>query len=397
MNEIGRAFGKTTGIFLALAVACVLTKSAWAQAPVPRPDVSDFEKRLAKINAQINDAKSKINEAKKKESGILATLANLELTKKLLRSELASCNIQLEKTNIELASMRSDINRLKDCLEKERQSIEKTLVTLYKFGRLDFLQFMLRADNIDSVFAENKHLALLAQYQEKVISGFQETLAELTAVEARLESKKSEISGIIRAAREKEIELEAEERANRDFVREVQRNRKTHEATLNELKESAGQLQILIKKIINQEWTLPYPFVPLYDIKGKLPWPLRGRIITRFGLQKHPHFNTTTLNNGIEIAPQKNASIIQAIHAGKVVYADYFEGYGNLLIVDHGMTYYSLYGHCSEFMVSPGDIIKAEQPIALVGDSGSLKGRCLYFEIRFKTKALDPLKWLNRR
>jgi len=103
------------------------------------------------------------------------------------------------------------------------------------------------------------------------------------------------------------------------------------------------------------------------------------------------------LNNGIEIAPQKNASIIQAIHAGKVVYADYFEGYGNLLIVDHGMTYYSLYGHCSEFMVSPGDIIKAEQPIALVGDSGSLKGRCLYFEIRFKTKALDPLKWLNRR
>lgn len=397
MIETCRAFRKTAEIFLILSFACVLTQSAWAQASAPRPDVADFEKRLEKINAQINGLKSKINEAKKKESGFLARLANLELTKKLLRSELARCNIQLEKTNRELVSMRSDINRLRGRLEKERQSIEKTLVTLYKFGRLDFLQFMLRADNIDSVFAENKHLALLAQYQEKVISGFQATMAELTAAEARLESKKTEISEIIRAAQDKRKELEAEERANREFVREIQRNRKTHEATLNELKESAGQLQVLIKKIINQEWTLPYPFVPLYDIKGRLSWPLQGRIITQFGLQKHPHFNTTTLNNGIEIAPRKNVSIIQAIHAGKVVYADYFEGYGNLLIIDHGMTYYSLYGHCSEFMVSMGDIIKAEQPIALVGDSGSIKGRCLYFEIRFKTKALDPLKWLKRR
>jgi septal ring factor EnvC (AmiA/AmiB activator) len=103
------------------------------------------------------------------------------------------------------------------------------------------------------------------------------------------------------------------------------------------------------------------------------------------------------MNNGIEIAPLKNDTTVRSVHAGKVAYADYFQGYGNLIIIDHGMTYYSLYGHCAEFLVNKGDWITAGQPIALAGDSGSLAGLSLYFEIRFKTKPLNPLQWLSRR
>ena len=67
------------------------------------------------------------------------------------------------------------------------------------------------------------------------------------------------------------------------------------------------------------------------------------------------------------------------------------------LIIDHGMSYYSLYGHCADFLVNKGDPVKGEQPIAMVGDIGSLKGATLYFEIRYKTKPLNPLQWLKRR
>ena len=98
-----------------------------------------------------------------------------------------------------------------------------------------------------------------------------------------------------------------------------------------------------------------------------------------------------------EISPAPGKSLVLAIHGGKVVYADYFQGYGNLLIVDHGMTYYTLYGHCAEFLAAVGEMVRAGQPLAVVGDSGSLKGECLYFEVRYKTKALDPLQWLRRR
>jgi septal ring factor EnvC (AmiA/AmiB activator) len=102
------------------------------------------------------------------------------------------------------------------------------------------------------------------------------------------------------------------------------------------------------------------------------------------------------MNNGIEISAEKDTPV-KAIHDGFVVYCDYFRGYGNLIIIDHGLAYYSLYGHCSDFLVEKGDIVRTGQPIALVGDSDSLVGPALYFELRFKTKPLNPLKWLKRR
>jgi len=152
-----------------------------------------------------------------------------------------------------------------------------------------------------------------------------------------------------------------------------------------------------MNRIIAQEWVLPPAWVPLNERRGKLAWPLEGRVITAFGYEKHPDFKTVVQNKGIEISPGKDKSLILSIHPGKVVYADYFQGYGNLLIVDHGMTYYTLYGHCSEFLAAVGDMVRSGQPVAVVGDTGSLKGECLYFEIRYKTRALDPLQWLKRR
>ncbi len=152
-----------------------------------------------------------------------------------------------------------------------------------------------------------------------------------------------------------------------------------------------------MNKIMTQEWVLPFAFVPLYEVKGRLPWPVDGRVITRFGFERHPSFRTVVENKGVEIAPDEPEARVRTVHGGKVVYADYFQGYGNLLIVDHGMTYYTLYGHCAEFLAAVGDMVEAGQPVAVAGDTGSLKGECLYFEVRFKTRALDPLQWLKRR
>jgi septal ring factor EnvC (AmiA/AmiB activator) len=363
----------------------------------PRQDVSEFEKRIAKLNQQIRDIKAKIQEGEKKESSILSTLSRIGLTKKLIRSELAANAVVLERTNGELKALRDDkAHRLAD-LEKEKQSIEKTLVTLYKFGRFDFLKFALKAENTESFFTESKHLTFLARTQETIISGYLAALAELGATERRLEAKRKEAADLILASEAKKRELEAEEKKNRDLIAEVKRSRKSYEQTLEELAESAKQLQVLLKKIVDEAYSLPFSFVPLYEKKGKIPWPIQGPIITAFGLQKHPRFNTITQNNGIEIAPNKERAVIQSVHPGRIVYADVFEGYGNLIIIDHGMAYYSLYGHCSEFLAAKGDAVKAGQPIALVGDSGSLNGECLYFELRFKTKALDPLQWLKGR
>ena len=103
------------------------------------------------------------------------------------------------------------------------------------------------------------------------------------------------------------------------------------------------------------------------------------------------------MNNGIEIAPREGDPEVRAVHGGKIAYADHFQGYGNLIILDHGLTYYSLYGHLAEFLVRKGDYVKAGQAIGVAGDTGSMVGVSVYFEIRYKTKPVDPLQWLSRR
>lgn len=368
-----------------------------AQPAASSQSVSDFEQRLTRINGQIQSLKARIEAEARKESSVLSSLARINLNKSLVQKELAAQNIELERARADLAATQAGIRVIRSRIDRERESIERTLVTLYKFGRLDFFQFLLQARDIATYASESKHLSLLARRQEEVVSDFLRSLEELRSAEAALESKQRDLAEMTRAANLKKQELETEARKSATLVQEIRKNRQTYNQALEELSDSAEQLQTMMNKIISQEWVLPAAFVPLYERRGKLPWPLEGKVITAFGFERHPDFQTMVMNKGVEISPARDKSLILAVHTGKVVYADYFQGYGNLLIVDHGMTYYSLYGHCAEFLAAVGDMVRAGQPVAVVGDSGSLKGECLYFEVRYKTKALDPLQWLKRR
>lgn len=375
-----------------LAVAVLLLPLGRAGA---QEDISEFEKRLAKINQEIRVLRTRIDDLNSQESGLLSQLGQIALTKKLIRNELAALTLRREKLAEELATTRQTIASLRPKLDRERRSIEKTLVSLYKYGRLNFLQFVLEAESMNAVFSESRHLTTLAQYQQDVIASYLKTLNELRQAENTQEKQSAEVAALINEAEEKKQEFEAQEVKNRALVGEIRRNRKSYEQALEEQKERAGQLQSLMEKLASQEIVLPFRFIPLYEQKGKLSWPIAGRVVSRFGIERH--LNTSTMNNGIEIAPSQESAVIRAVHPGKVVFADFFQGYGNLLIVDHGMNYYTLYGHCDEFMIGKGAFVREGQPIALAGDIGSLKGISLYFEIRHKTKPLDPLQWLKRR
>ena len=377
-------------IGISIILMIIISLDAYSQ-----QDVSKFQERLAKISQQIEQLRLKIEEEEKKESTTLSQLERIGFNKGLIKKEISLYAIQLEKANRELSSLNKSIPELEAKLDEEKQSIEKILITTYKFGKFNFLQFMLQAENVGALISENKNLTLLAQYQGKIISNYMENLDQLETAEKELQTKKKEASRLIKNAQKKRKELQTQERKNRDLITEIKKNKKLHLQTIEELKVRAQQLLILIEKLLKEEISFPINLIPLYEKKGKLPWPIEGKVTTEFGLQRHPQFKTTTMNNGIEISPRKNYVIVRAIHPGKVVYSDYFQGYGNLIIVDHGMSYYSLYGHCSDILVKKGDLVKAEHPIALVGDIGSFEGDSVYFEIRFKTKPLNPLQWLK--
>lgn len=360
-------------------------------------DISVYRKRLDKIEQERTYLRQQIRKLDKKKTSVLSQLDKIGFEKKLIQNNIARYNLQVTKANSESATIQKQIFRLTTTLEEEQDSVAKILVTLYKFGNLNYLDFIFRATDVTDLMAESKHLTLLAQYQDRIVLSYLQTLNELKETEEKLEAKKKEVESLISRARQKKKELDTQEKSHRVFIRRVNQDRKTHLKTLDELKVRADQLQKLIDGMIREKSTLPFTVIPLYEKKGSLPWPTNGKIVTNFGIERHPKFLTETQNNGIEISTNKEA-VVTAVHPGKVVYADYFQGfYGNLIIIDHGLAYYSMYGHCSNFKVQKGDIVNVGQPIARVGDTGSFKGTALYFQINFKTEPQDPLQWLKRR
>ncbi len=360
-------------------------------------DVSEYKKRLADISQQIDQLKQRIKDEEKKETTFLSELDRIGFNKNLIRKEISLYTMQLGNTNRELHSIQRQIPRLKAKLDDEKESTEKILVTMYKYGKFNPLQFMLQAKDMGTLVSESKNLTLLAQYQNKLISNYLETLSQLKDAESTLEEKKKESSNLIWKTKKKRQELDVQERKQKALINEIKENKKMHLQALEDLNQRAEQLQRLIEKLLKDEISFPMLIVPLYEQRGKLPWPIEGAVVSTFGRQVHPQFRTVTFNNGIEISPQKNQTVVKSIHPGKVVVCDYLKGFGNVIIIDHGMSFHSIYGHCAEFLVKNGDLVKTGQPIAIAGDTGSLEGVTLYFQITSKAKPIDPLKWLRRR
>jgi septal ring factor EnvC (AmiA/AmiB activator) len=118
--------------------------------------------------------------------------------------------------------------------------------------------------------------------------------------------------------------------------------------------------------------------------------------VAAFGPEVHPRFGTEVLRRGVDIEAAEGAPI-RAVFAGIVLYRGWLRGYGNLIVLDHGEGYYTLYAHASEILVDDGDAVRAGQRIARVGDTGSVEGPRLYFEVRYQGRAEDPQAWLRRR
>lgn len=131
------------------------------------------------------------------------------------------------------------------------------------------------------------------------------------------------------------------------------------------------------------------------EYQGLLKMPVNGTISSAYGKYKEPNSGATAFKNGIEIAA-KRGTPVKAVFDGETAFSDWLTGFGRVVILSHGNSYYTVYGYLEELMVSEGDAIEAGQTIATVGDSGSISGSVLYFEVRYKGNPLNPLDWIEK-
>ena len=160
------------------------------------------------------------------------------------------------------------------------------------------------------------------------------------------------------------------------------------------LEEKARRLQRLVDALSQQKRGLA-PQLDIRSVQGALAWPVEGKVVEAFGKQRNPKFSTYTINNGLRIEAVAGTPV-HAVFEGTVLFSQWFKGYGNLIVVDHGNRVFSLYGNLKGPAVAIGDRVAAGQTIAGVGESeDGQPGGYLYFEIRQDNKPEDPRKWLR--
>jgi septal ring factor EnvC (AmiA/AmiB activator) len=193
------------------------------------------------------------------------------------------------------------------------------------------------------------------------------------------------------------MDLEKSRRTH--LLEKIRRDETLRLAAIESLKDAAGELEKTLERLRNQGIGLP-PEAPEAEIrdfaglKGLLPLPVKGKIVTRFGKYRNREFNVVNFRSGIDIRADRGEPI-HAVSAGRVLFAEWFKGYGNMIIVDHGLFYYTVYAHAEELFKKKGETVQNGEVIATVGDTDSLIGPGLYFEIRHHGKPLDPSNWLN--
>ena len=194
--------------------------------------------------------------------------------------------------------------------------------------------------------------------------------------------------------------MDRQSTARSKLLGEIQGKKSLMLAAIDSLKQAAFALD---KQLDSNNWEIHPAGVsggekkkPFQTLKGLLQPPVPGKITAFYGLTKSGDLESANVRNGIDIEAEPGEPI-RAVCGGSVIYADWFRGYGNLIIIDHGNDYCTVYAHAEEIFKAKGDSVDSDEVIGTVGDTGSLAGTKLYFEIRHGSKPIDPLAWLKRK
>jgi septal ring factor EnvC (AmiA/AmiB activator) len=281
-------------------------------------------------------------------------------------------------------------------IEKERLAIARELgprlLLRYRLRGSSYLQALLTAPSVGDVLWRQRMIDRILKNDFVLIEKMAGVQDEAKQAREAVESQKVAFAEAEKTARERGAEAKKRRDLQAAVLAGLQKEKSTHLRTMSELERARQQLMDAIA-------ALPPPPPGLGGFgreRGRLAWPTDGTVEVAFGRQVDPKFKTVLQQKGYDIRASAG-TVVRAPYGAAVAFAGWFSGFGNLVILDHGEGYYTLYAHLQELKVQKGERVDEAAEIGLVGDTGSLKGAYLYFEIRSGSKALDPAEWLVKR
>jgi septal ring factor EnvC (AmiA/AmiB activator) len=366
---------------------------------VTAAEIDVLHKRKKHISQEIEKGRQDVAAFARRESDIIKHLNQVELALNTSRKRVADLKREMEKLEQMIDDASTASEELRKQIHANEEYVSRRLVALYKMSRLGKFHLLASAESMNEFIQRKAALERILAYDEKIRRDLVENQAERKKMLASLEAHK-----VLKSARaaeyQKQTGLMSQERSTRTrLLADIRKQKALELAAIDALTQAADDLERKIK-LLNTEKIGAVPDKNILHLsfsahKGLLIMPVNGKIVNLFGHYRNPKYNITNFRSGIDIKADRGEPI-RSVFKGKVIYSNWFKGYGNMIIIDHGNSYYTVYAHMEETFKSKGEGVDAGEVIATVGDTGSMTGAKLYFEVRHHGKPMDPLKWLKK-
>ena len=349
--------------------------------------------KLIKLENEIENQTKILNKMGRKEYSNLKKKRILDGQLKVKERELKiyNWNLKINKNNV--SALTKKIAHGKKQVYLQQKNLGRRLRTIYKEGDLFSVKLLFSSEDFTDLLRRAKYLDSIMAYDRFIFNNYERELADFYNKKDDLLHAKGQLDLYKNAAITKKKEIVKEKEKKKQFLVRLSKEKKINKILKDELVHTSKKLNQLISRLGNK--IAHGEGLDISDKKGNLLPPVNGKLLNNFGRERDKIYNTYIVHNGVSIRVRKGAPV-RSVFNGKVLYTGTLDGYGNIIIIGHGMNYHSLYGHLDEIISSTGKTVRSGQIIGRSGDSGSVKGEALYFEMRYKGKPIEPTVWLSQ-
>jgi septal ring factor EnvC (AmiA/AmiB activator) len=360
--------------------------------------IDGYKERQKNLQLEIKKGRREVKTFTRKESDIIKRLNRVERSLNKSRKLAAVLEKEIKTLDVKIAAASEASDKLKQRIQTNQKYVAQRLVAMYKMNWLGKFHLLASAGSMHEFIQRKAALEHILAHDEKIRREMVADQADLKEVLVNLKTHKIQ-KKTRAAAYEAQVKLMSQDRSTRTRLLADIRSQKALElAAIDALTQAANDLDSKIKSLnrnmqaVDAEKNIMQLAFPAH--KGLLIIPVTGRIASLFGPYKNRKYDITNFRSGIDIKADKGEPV-RSVFQGKVLYSSWFKGYGNMIIIDHGNNYYTIYAHLEETFKSKGDAVETREVIATVGDTGSIGGAKLYFEVRHHGKPENPLEWLK--
>ncbi|MFP8879781.1 MAG: peptidoglycan DD-metalloendopeptidase family protein [Myxococcota bacterium] len=345
------------------------------------------------LRSAIRGSRERVATYEREQRGLFETLEALDRSTLALRRNIVSVRRRVDAASSTLASVELEAVGLRARQRATQRAMAARAVALYRAGELGPVALLFAAEGIQDLLVRVHSLQQLLNHDAELLDRHRIESAALADAEARARDALENRDQALADLRDRSSQLEGERRVKRRLFARLQSDRTSERAALVELEIAARALEETLSSLEATQKAEPKLFgIPFESLRTRLPPPVIAPIAKRFGRVVDAEFHTKTFRKGVEFDAAMGTRV-RAVASGQVRLAGWFRGYGKIVILDHGDEYFTVLGHLEEIRVDVGDNVPSGSVVGTVGDTGSLLGARLYFEIRHGGEPQDPADW----